>query len=580
MQTSLTLKKEETSREDKNIKLEPPIFIVGCARSGTTLLLKVLSNHRNIYGVREETHLFVDYRVDYYEHFDEFEAIGDLENLTMSVLTLMFSGVQSADVLAQKREYTSRVVMIFNEIKEVNGYKSLKNKFDVFNFCVSYLTLKESKKRWAEKTPANRTTIDSILERYPTAQFIEIYRDPRAVYSSWKNTKTKRSQSSNLFEHLYIWNQTAFLSERFHKVIPRQFYRLCYENLITSPEDELRELCIFLNEGFDPEMLNVEVVNSYFKDFKEQKGFSTIPLERWKAVLKDEEKIFVDIATRKYRKKLGYEDSDVKLSPFLLLSLVLFSLKTFLKSLNNQTFFNYCLNRLISAIKQRSYYFRKLAWFIKRKQVIDSYLKSHAVKKLQLGANGNVLHEWLNSDIAPKSRDVIFIDSSRPFPFEDNIFDYIFSEHQIEHLKYSQGLVMLKECFRSLKPGGKIRITTPDLESFINLYKNPKEIEKAYIDYTIKRCFPELEQNKEIFVLNNLFINFGHRFIYDKNSLESNLKSIGFVDIKFYTVGVTDEVIFKNIEQHPKMFERFGFKNGEELSKFDSIACEAKKPKT
>ena len=46
--------------EDK--KLKPPIFIVGCGRSGTTLLLRILGKHENIYAIEEESHLFVNYK--------------------------------------------------------------------------------------------------------------------------------------------------------------------------------------------------------------------------------------------------------------------------------------------------------------------------------------------------------------------------------------------------------------------------------------------------------------------------------------------------------------------------------------
>ena len=44
----------------------------------------------------------------------------------------------------------------------------------------------------------------------------------------------------------------------------------------------------------------------------------------------------------------------------------------------------------------------------------------------------------------------------------------------IEHLKYSDGQNMLKESFRVLKPKGKIRISTPDLQFLIDLTKRKK----------------------------------------------------------------------------------------------------------
>src|SRR5438477_50522 len=80
------------------------------------------------------------------------------------------------------------------------------------------------------------------------------------------------------------------------------------------------------------------------------------------------------------------------------------------------------------------------------------------------GAGFNSLPGWLNTDLEPKSASVIYLDAAKPLPFAYSTFDYIFSEHVIEHIPYPQGLSMLKECFRVIKPGGTIRIATPNLE--------------------------------------------------------------------------------------------------------------------
>lgn len=42
----------------KNIYPNPPIIIVGCGRSGTTLLLSILSSHKKIHGIKDESYCF------------------------------------------------------------------------------------------------------------------------------------------------------------------------------------------------------------------------------------------------------------------------------------------------------------------------------------------------------------------------------------------------------------------------------------------------------------------------------------------------------------------------------------------
>ncbi|MDJ0742753.1 MAG: methyltransferase domain-containing protein [Xenococcaceae cyanobacterium MO_167.B27] len=48
--------------------------------------------------------------------------------------------------------------------------------------------------------------------------------------------------------------------------------------------------------------------------------------------------------------------------------------------------------------------------------------------------------------------------------FEDNTFDFIFSEHFLEHLFMDEALELLKEFHRILKPYGVLRIIVPDYD--------------------------------------------------------------------------------------------------------------------
>jgi Methyltransferase domain len=86
--------------------------------------------------------------------------------------------------------------------------------------------------------------------------------------------------------------------------------------------------------------------------------------------------------------------------------------------------------------------------------VIDEYIRTHAVRKLQIGAGGNNKTGWLNSDIEPVIG-LAYLDASKPFPLPDRSFQYVYSEQVIEHITYEEGLVMLKESYRVLTPGAE-----------------------------------------------------------------------------------------------------------------------------
>ena len=102
------------------------------------------------------------------------------------------------------------------------------------------------------------------------------------------------------------------------------------------------------------------------------------------------------------------------------------------------------------------------------------YLASHRPAKLHLGAGPNILAGWLNTDVEPKGIGVYYLDAGKPFPIQDQAFDYIFNEHLIEHFTYRDGLRVLQECYRVLKPGGAIRIATPDMDKIIGLRTKEK----------------------------------------------------------------------------------------------------------
>ena len=61
----------------------------------------------------------------------------------------------------------------------------------------------------------------------------------------------------------------------------------------------------------------------------------------------------------------------------------------------------------------------------RRNRTARNYLASPGKKRLQIGAGPTLLDGWLSTDIAPRSEAVVFLDATRPFPFDSDVFDYI-----------------------------------------------------------------------------------------------------------------------------------------------------------
>jgi predicted SAM-dependent methyltransferase len=94
--------------------------------------------------------------------------------------------------------------------------------------------------------------------------------------------------------------------------------------------------------------------------------------------------------------------------------------------------------------------------------------------------------------------------------FEDETFDYVMSEHMFEHIAYPAGQGMFPECFRILKPGGRVRFATPNLQVLLELLSTQKNaIQKEYCDWVIQRVMPEIQECKDVFAINIAFREWG-----------------------------------------------------------------------
>ncbi|MBT3358770.1 MAG: methyltransferase domain-containing protein [Rhodospirillales bacterium] len=173
---------------------------------------------------------------------------------------------------------------------------------------------------------------------------------------------------------------------------------------------------------------------------------------------------------------------------------------------------------------------------------IAEYLNSAKSPRLHLGAGAVFLEGWLNTDVNPHGADVVRLDATRPLPFQSGSFESILAERLIEHLEYRQTCFMLSECFRVLKPGGRVRIATPDLQRFFALYsRSPTKAQNAYMAWTTHHFISDAPEVHPTMVLNNLFRNFEHRFIFDADTLTKALRAAGFRDLKPFSMGQSDD---------------------------------------
>ncbi|MFA9564163.1 MAG: methyltransferase domain-containing protein [Acidimicrobiales bacterium] len=153
---------------------------------------------------------------------------------------------------------------------------------------------------------------------------------------------------------------------------------------------------------------------------------------------------------------------------------------------------------------------------------IPHYLHmNEGAKKLHLGCGGNYMPGWINIDLSPDTRADMVWDVTRGIPLESGSITSIYSEDFIEHITLEQGTEVLEECFRVLERGGFLRILTPDLLIFAKTYINR---EQTSLDW-----YGESFGTKTFGEMFNMGMRMGgHTFLYDEETLDLVLESVGF----------------------------------------------------
>jgi predicted SAM-dependent methyltransferase len=72
-------------------------------------------------------------------------------------------------------------------------------------------------------------------------------------------------------------------------------------------------------------------------------------------------------------------------------------------------------------------------------------------------------------------RDVRRYDVRKGLPYSDASVQYIYSSHTFEHFTWDESLVIARECFRVLVPGGILRIVVPDLAICVREYTSDRD---------------------------------------------------------------------------------------------------------
>jgi predicted SAM-dependent methyltransferase len=155
---------------------------------------------------------------------------------------------------------------------------------------------------------------------------------------------------------------------------------------------------------------------------------------------------------------------------------------------------------------------------------------------LDIGCGPNPSPEFINLDYLWRPGVDLCWDLAHGLPLATDSLAGIFSEHCIEHVPLDVADALLAECFRVLRPGGSLRLVTPDAERYLVGYAalrgdpDGEALPKAHQDTYHGVYTPAMSVNR-------VFGQFGHRFIWDFETFEVLLQRHGFVEVRRASFG-------------------------------------------
>lgn len=245
--------------------MKSPIFICGTGRSGTTILQKIISSHKNIYAMRYEGRFIVSngglldvlnaWNIEAFEIFKK-------KMLNEWYMSKIYNKGKSNEYFAGicahiNKELLSEIINKFQK-KFLCSISVNQKKQCIRDFVAEFFELQllnTGKTRWLEKTPQNLLYMNELQDLFPTAKFIHIIRDGRDVAASiirrdfWPIRDYKKinfftvNRRRTIFNCAIYWKELITIGREIGRALGKERYlETKYEDIINSPYNELKKI--------------------------------------------------------------------------------------------------------------------------------------------------------------------------------------------------------------------------------------------------------------------------------------------------------------------------------------------------
>jgi predicted SAM-dependent methyltransferase len=165
--------------------------------------------------------------------------------------------------------------------------------------------------------------------------------------------------------------------------------------------------------------------------------------------------------------------------------------------------------------------------------------------RVNVGSGGAPVDGWINTDITWRAP--MYLDLTRPWPVPGQSVDRIYGDNVIEHFSLQTVRDVLQHCFNALRPGGAIRLATPDLERTARAYLENPKLTADHLDRHRRHGYPA-EHPADMLRITYGYHGHHRGYIFDWASLSSELATAGFSDVRRWDAGKSDDPEFRGLE--------------------------------
>jgi hypothetical protein len=269
------------------------VFVIGCGRSGTTLLYHMILSAGN----------FAVYRT---------------ESNVINLLEPRFGDLSSARNKRRLLEawYNSRLYTLSGLDKEDIAKKVMarvRNGGDFLRTIMEEMARQQGVERWAECTPEHILHLPRIKETIPNALIIHIIRDGRDVALSTDKLGYIRrlpwdKKPSVMVSGLY-WEWMVNTGRRDGRLLGGDYTEVRFEDLVTNPRGTLARLGQFIEHDLDYDRIQQAGIGSVSEpnsSFKSGSGEEFNPVGRWKSGYSAENLAMLEGLIGRTLQELGY----------------------------------------------------------------------------------------------------------------------------------------------------------------------------------------------------------------------------------------------------------------------------------